>query len=262
MGPGLKERNVKSSIKKKKYHQPWFNKDCQNKRLEYIRFKGKLRRHKTHQEIEQLKIKAKQYKKFLRKVRTTYKRDFHKAIRKLRSSNPKEYWNLLNQGCTKSDNLGKISTEVFMQHFKRLSQNIEGDESDQSDFDPRSINHSINEEINREFTVDEVGRLIEKLKNKKACGVDYIINEYINHCPTELLEIVVKLFNIVLKTGIVPTNWCMGLIKPLYKNKGSPDDPDNCRGITLLSCLGKLFTSCINDRLTNFVEAAGIMGEE
>ena len=32
---------------------------------------------------------------------------------------------------------------------------------------------------------------------------------------------------------------------PLYKNKGSVNDPDNYRGITLLSCLSKLFTSAL-----------------
>ena len=256
------ERNVKFGAKKKTYHQPWFDKECDRKRSEYIRFKGKLKRRKTYEDIEQLKIKAKQYKKFLRKVKTAYKKDFHKTLRNLRSSNPKEYWSLLNKGCKKSNNLGKISIEVFMHHFKKLSQKSEDDESDQHDFDPRSVRHSINEEINGEFTVDEIVKLIRKLRNKKACGVDHVINEYIKHCPVELLGTVVKLFNIVLKTGIVPSNWCIGLIKPLYKNKGSPDDPDNYRGITLLSCLGKLFTSCLNDRLSNYIEGAGIMGEE
>ena len=48
----------------------------------------------------------------------------------------------------------------------------------------------------------------------------------------------------------------------MYKNKGSLDDPDNYRGITLLSCLGKLFTSCLNNRLSNYIEALGILGED
>ena len=41
-----------------------------------------------------------------------------------------------------------------------------------------------------------------------------------------------------------------GIIRPVYKNKGKIDDPDNCRAITLISCLGKLYTSIINNRLT------------
>lgn len=37
------------------------------------------------------------------------------------------------------------------------------------------------------------------------------------------------------------------MIKPLYKNKGSVDDPESYRGVTLLSCIGKLFTAIIKD---------------
>ena len=82
------------------------------------------------------------------------------------------------------------------------------------------------------------------------------------NCPIDIIHIIVSIFNIVLKTGIVPTDWCIGIIQPIYKKKGSSNDADNYRGITLLSCIGKLFTACINNRLTNYVEATGSLGEE
>ena len=77
-----------------------------------------------------------------------------------------------------------------------------------------------------------------------------------------LVYIIVKVFNVVLSSGLVPSVWCIGMIKPLYKKKGAIDDPDNYRGITLLSCVGKLFTACINARLTEYLDCAGIIGEE
>ena len=36
----------------------------------------------------------------------------------------------------------------------------------------------------------------------------------------------------------------------------------NYRGITILSCMGKLFTSILNKRINNFLETYGILGEE
>ena len=39
-------------------------------------------------------------------------------------------------------------------------------------------------------------------------------------------------------SGTVPEEWLIGLIKPIYKNKGDPMKPENYRPITLLSCLG------------------------
>ena len=71
----------------------------------------------------------------------------------------------------------------------------------------------------------------------------------------------VDFLNNVLITGFVPTDWCLGTIHPLYKNKGSVSDPDNYRGITLLSCTGKLFTTCLNHRLSSYVDDT-ILGEE
>ena len=64
---------------------------------------------------------------------------------------------------------------------------------------------------------------------------------------------ITQLFNIALNTGIVSTDWCIGLICPIYKNKRQRNDPDNYRGITLLSCIGKLFTCCLNHRLCSYI---------
>ena len=72
----------------------------------------------------------------------------------------------------------------------------------------------------------------------------------------------VKLFNSILKTGIIPSIWCMSFISPIYKNKGPKSDPDNYRGISLISCLGKLFAALINERLTTFTNENNIIGEE
>ena len=67
-----------------------------------------------------------------------------------------------------------------------------------------------------------------------------------------LIPVYFKLFNIILDTGILPDSWTLGIIKPIYKNKGNQQDPDNYRAITLISFIGKLFTAIINNRLNIF----------
>ena len=57
-------------------------------------------------------------------------------------------------------------------------------------------------------------------------------------------------------------DWTIGLICPLYKKKGNPSNPNNYRGITLLSCLGKLFTAVLNERLTSYLEDNNMIGDE
>ena len=48
---------------------------------------------------------------------------------------------------------------------------------------------------------------------------------------------------------------------PIYKNKGCPTDPDNFRAITLISCLGKLFTSIVYTRLNFFANEVTLIHE-
>lgn len=60
------------------------------------------------------------------------------------------------------------------------------------------------------------------------------------------------LFNVILDTGRIPKVWTERFIVPIYKNKGDTGNPDNSRGITLLSYTGKLFTSCLTNVLMIF----------
>ena len=162
-----------------------------------------------------------------------YHKEFNKRLKNLKSSNPKEYWNILNKSTEGKQTVSKISIACFVEHFRKLGETHNN--KDEDNFNPKDVDHSINEELNKDFLVTEIKLLISKLKSNKACGIDFIRNEFLKNCPSEMIEIITLLFNIILQTGIIPTDWCVGLIMPLYKNKGSPNDPDNYRGIKLLS---------------------------
>ena len=115
--------------------------------------------------------------------------------------------------------------------------------------------------LNIEVTETEIMSCIKNRKNGKCPGTDEIINEYVKiSCPV-LLPIYVKLFNIIFDTGNIPESWLIGVIKPLYKNKGNPTLPENYRPITILSCMGKLFTAILNTRLNTLQEVKSILNE-
>ena len=57
------------------------------------------------------------------------------------------------------------------------------------------------------------------------------------------------LFNICFENGVLPTAWKASYVKTLYKGKGSKTDANSYRGISLLSCLYKIYTGIIYKRL-------------
>ncbi len=79
--------------------------------------------------------------------------------------------------------------------------------------------------------------------------------------PKIYCALYVKMFNKVLDTGVFPSEWSSGVITSLYKNRGDPTDTNNYRGITLLGCMGKMFTSILNDRLNQYSEANCLINE-
>ena len=101
---------------------------------------------------------------------------------------------------------------------------------------------------------DEILKTVKSLKNNKAPGIDDIINEQIKYSIQSMMKIYLKFFNLIFNSGMVPESWTLGIIKPIYKNKGDPQHPENYRPISLLSCLGKLFTCIINNRLKNMLK--------
>ena len=175
-------------------------------------------------------------------------------MQNLRSDNSKEYWRILKSaGKQNRREIRSDDADAFRDHFKRLSglgqDNPEGP----------NIEGAHENAFNRRFTVEELRKIT--LPNGKACGMDKIQNEYIRNCPDSFMEIITEFFNIILDTGLIPDEWCMAIIVPIFK-KGDVRNPDNYRGISLLSCMCKLFTTALNVRLTAYADEEGLIGEE
>ena len=68
----------------------------------------------------------------------------------------------------------------------------------------------------------------------------------------------VTLYNKNLETQYYLEEWSIGIITPLHKT-GELDNPDNYKGITLNSCIGKLFTKLLNNRLTEVIENTNLL---
>ena len=91
------------------------------------------------------------------------------------------------------------------------------------------------------------------LKNGKGTGIDVILNEMLVPLVKLYPKLLLRVFNDILKeNGTLSKDWLHSLVSAIHK-KGVKENPDNYRGISLTSCLGKLFSSVLNQRLLKYV---------
>ena len=102
--------------------------------------------------------------------------------------------------------------------------------------------------------------MIKRLKLGKAVGIDVISNEMLKLGFRYLKECLLKLFNFSAEANIGPSDWCMDLISPTFKSDDKLN-PDNYRGICVISCLHKLLLLILNDRLSYFLKTHDVINK-
>ena len=158
--------------------------------------------------------------------------------------------------------MGDISLDQFFEHFRDLTSSKDQNDDEElkiylGDFDNNQGQNwggSTFESLGENISHEEIKRCIKQLSRNKSPGKDNLLNEYFMESIELLIELLGFLFNNILNSGYFPSQLTEGIIIPLHK-KGAHDDPKNYRVITLISCLVKLFTSIINQRLITWSTA-------
>ena len=96
-----------------------------------------------------------------------------KKIRGLKSSNPKEYWRILNSDSKQKPKVAPLN-ELY-EYFK----NVNGVEINDTVPNIDIEDNSTNEEINSLVTVDEIIQAVNILKNNKSPGNDDLLSEHL-----------------------------------------------------------------------------------
>ena len=251
----LKKTNRKFKIT---HRNKWYNKRLETLR-QIVMIKGKkltdnpnAREHR-HNYFSTLKIYRKACKRACRKFKseTMFKLD------NLHTENPSDYWKLidsLKQNVIQKPN--KINETNWLNHFESLNKD---DLNNNREHDliltklEMLENIPVFNNLDNIITTDEIMLNINLLKNKKSAGLDGITNEMLKCGKYQLIKPLHRLFNSILSRGTYPKIWAEGYIIPIHK-KGNIDDPNNYRGITISSAIGKLFNTVLNNRLTSFLE--------
>lgn len=107
-----------------------------------------------------------------------------------------------------------------------------------------------------DIDVEMVDRCFKKLKRGKAAGRDGLMPEHLLYAHPTAVTLLTHLFQLIIRFGVVPTDFGCGIIIPLVKNHdGDVTSSDNYRGITLSPVISKVFELVLmevfGDKLTS-----------
>ena len=249
----VKGHNSQKGINCKRSSMEWFDRDCKDAKEVYLNALRTFNLNKTTENRENLRYKKKLYKKIVRTKKIMYKRNKYRQIERLRHKKPQDFWRLFSKNRRKASD--HISIEDFLQHFRTMATEInEVRDAEAEAFCAQNDNGDcLFEDLDRIITTEEVKTAIKSLKHSKSPGEDNILNEYFIEAGDILLSHLTDIFNGIFNSGVFPESWSKGIIIPVFK-KGDPTLVDNYRAITLSSCLSKLFTSILNNRIYSWVE--------
>ena len=106
-------------------------------------------------------------------------------------------------------------------------------------------------EFDYEISLEELDEASGVLRNGKKCGIDLISYEMLKCIHDYNSNLLLKVLNYVFHNNATAYDWFISIIAPIHK-KGPKMDPDNYRGISLISCLYKLLTAILNKRIASF----------
>lgn len=102
---------------------------------------------------------------------------------------------------------------------------------------------------------------LKSLKRSKATGFDDLAPNLIKDSAEMISKPMAFIVNLFFKTGVMPTEWKIALIKPLHKS-GEGANPDNYRPISILPVLSKIMEKAVHNQLSEYLESNNLLSEK
>ena len=116
-----------------------------------------------------------------------------------------------------------IPLSSFEQYFKAVNNPLDPfftPDEDVVHLNEHYVNNEFDiifDELNLDFTHEDVLNAIKQLKLNKSGGTDKLINEFLINGKHILTNTLCKLFNKIFEIGFFPDEWSEGYVIPLHK---------------------------------------------
>jgi Reverse transcriptase (RNA-dependent DNA polymerase) len=122
-----------------------------------------------------------------------------------------------------------------------------------------NINNEIYNPLISDISEEEIISVIKLTANSKAPGPTLIPYEVFKHMGNKGIEVIKKLFNDIIKEGILPLDWVSSWVTLIPKPKNWEGNLEITRPITLMETLRKIFTKILTIRLSEILKTNNIL---
>ena len=231
---------------KNEYQPPWFDSEC------YVKCKEKDRLHKKFKDNKSLQnelnfkncrrefknlIKSKMRNCFECTDRNTLNKKFWSHVKsKTKDCRIPEIVHYNSQSSYDAASKANLFNSYFFDQFSEPSSyNIDIDFSEDAKYDI-------------DFCPSKIRNILENTISSKAPGPDGIYGVVLKNCSNSLAEPLSIIFKLVYNTGILPSQWRLANVVPVFK-KGEKNDVQNYRPISLTCLITKVMERIVYDEL-------------
>ena len=154
----------------------------------------------------------------------------------------------------------RIIANAFNKYFvsiaSKLNNNDELTVEPLPDFRTFLTKHVSRSIVLEDTNSSEIEEIIQGFANGKASDLPVTA---VKQCSRILAPVLTLYFNHFMKEGIFPDILKIGRITPIYKNKGSKQNFNNWRPISILPIFGKIFEKIIYKRLYCFLTSQNLI---
>lgn len=238
-------------------------------RWEWIR-KGRPRDH-DNVFFANYKRSKREFRYLHRKCVEGYEQELLSEIDSAAEIDSRHFWTLFNsrrkRGCTSagceinfngvtcrdSDSIAR-NWGTYFEALYTPQEDIEYDDSHRSFIENELREYTSNNDnapvTACEISTEEVRTAVKLCQRGKSGGDDNIVYEHLIYGGTYLIEILTRLYTAMFKHAYTPIKMKHGVVITLHKGgRKRKDDPNNYRGITLSSCLLKVYERILYHRI-------------
>ena len=260
----LKKRSSRRGGRRKQKKDYTFDKTVYNVRTQLHYVKNLKHKYPHNRCIRDQYYSLKHmFEKEVKKHKVRLKEELLNQMNTFHDKDTRKYWDIFNKLRGGKNNTSKmvISADKWVNHYRSLyNKPLDYDNNILEELYSTERESTMQKQLDDDISDKEMYDAIKTIKTGKSPGPDAIINEMIKCGKFYLVPMLKKLFNHILHSECFPAEWKKGYIINIHKS-GSMSDPNNYRGITLTSCLGKLFSIIMNARLVQYLNAENIYSD-